>query len=133
MKQRVINTISTMMIMALYSTSTLYAANDPSINGNTRSKIKSAMSEMINRNTVNNVYSHYDPIKGVLHDMELVELHDGIVKKGNYYVSCADFRNSKGQLLDIDFLVLEKDDKFVATQAVIHKADDKKRKYHLED
>ncbi|MCU7931239.1 MAG: hypothetical protein KZQ90_10590 [Candidatus Thiodiazotropha sp. (ex Codakia rugifera)] len=125
--------VSGLLIAALPICGAAFAADDASITGETRSKIQSAMSEMIERNTINNVYSHFDPIKGELHDLDLVRLHDGIVKKGNYYVSCADFRNSKGKMLDIDFLVIEKDDGFVATQAVIHKADNKKRKYHLEN
>ncbi|MCU7841228.1 MAG: hypothetical protein KZQ94_17840 [Candidatus Thiodiazotropha sp. (ex Troendleina suluensis)] len=133
MIKRVKYLVSDLMVVALFTCSSAFAADDASIKGETRSKIQSAMSEMIDRNTVNNVYSHFDPIKGELHNLDLVELHDGIVKKGNYYVSCADFRNSKGKMLDIDFLVLEKDDGFVATQAVIHKADNKKRKYHLEN
>ncbi|MCU7845115.1 MAG: hypothetical protein KZQ93_14895 [Candidatus Thiodiazotropha sp. (ex Monitilora ramsayi)] len=133
MNRKAINTVIAMMSMIFFTMGTASAANDPSISGDTRSKVNSAMSELINRNTVKGVYSHFDPVKGVLHDLELVKLHDGIVKKGNYYVSCADFRTSKGKLVDIDFLVLENDGNFVATQAVVHKADNKKRKYHLEN
>ena len=122
-----------LLIAAIFTSNALFAADDPSIKGDKRTKIQAAMSEMIERNTVDGVYSLYDPVKEELHHLDLVELHDGIVKKGNYYVSCADFRNSEGKLLDLDFLVLEKDGGFIATQAVIHKADNKKRKYHLEN
>ncbi|MES9860472.1 MAG: hypothetical protein ABW157_07545 [Candidatus Thiodiazotropha sp. LLP2] len=133
MNNLIVDAVKCLIAFAFLSSTTLYAADDPSIIGDKRTKIQSAMSEMIDRSTVDGVYSLYDPVKGELHHLDLVELHDGIVKKGNYYVSCADFRNSEGKMLDLDFLVLEKDDGFIAIQAVIHKEGNKKRKYHLEN
>ncbi|MCU7935492.1 MAG: hypothetical protein KZQ99_11510 [Candidatus Thiodiazotropha sp. (ex Dulcina madagascariensis)] len=133
MMQRVKYLLVNSMVAAALVSGAAFAANDPSIKGDIRSNIQSAMSEMIERNTVNSVYHVYDPIEGQLHQLTLVKLHDGIVKKGDYYVSCADFKSAKGKMLDLDFLVVQKGDGFVATQAVIHKTDGKKRKYHLED
>lgn len=133
MIQRAKNLVTKLAIVAVLTSGTAIAANDPSIKGEMRSNIQAAMSEMIERNTVNNAYSAYDPIKGQLHHLTLVKLHDGIVKKGDYYVSCADFKDTNGEMLDLDFLVIKKGDEFIATQAVIHKVDGKKRKYHLED
>jgi len=91
------------------------------------------MQALIERNTINNTYRLYDPIKGKLLHLQLVKLHEGIVKKGDYFVSCADFKDAEGKLVDLDFLVLKDGTKMIATQAIIHKADGgKKRKYHLE-
>lgn len=91
------------------------------------------MQTFIDRNTVDGVYSIYDPIDGKLRQLTLVELHAGIVKKGNYYVSCADFIDSNKKIVDLDFLVIPAGDRLQVTQAVIHSADGKKRKYHLEN
>jgi hypothetical protein len=110
-----------------------FAADDPSIKGDIRGNIKSAMNKMIQHNSINNVYRIYGPVEGRLLNLTLVELHDGIVKKGDYYVSCADFRDTKGKLVDLDFLVANKEGRFIATQAVIHKIGSQKRQYHLED
>ena len=41
--------------------------------------------------------------------LKLKKLHDGIVKKGDYYVSCADFEDANGNLVDMDFFVLTRD------------------------
>ncbi len=123
--------IALVVVMALTSLPA-FAADDPSIKGNIREEIKTAMQKLIDRNTINDVYRIYDPIKGKLLQLQLVKLHEGIVKKGDYYVSCADFKDASGNLVDLDFLVLQDGKTLIATQAIIHKADGKKRKYHLE-
>ena len=110
-----------------------WAADDPSIKGKLRTSIQATMSKFINDHTVKQTFRIYDPVGGKLHKLKLDKLHEGIVKKGDFYVSCADFVDSKGRKFDLDFLVLPDGDKLVATQAVIHSVDGKKRKYHLED
>lgn len=110
----------------------VFAGDDPSIQGRLREDIKTAMRHLIERNTVGEVFSLYDPVKGKLFRLQLVKLHEGIEKKGDYFVSCADFKDAAGNLVDLDFLVLQNGDRMIATQAVIHKADGEKRTYHLE-
>jgi hypothetical protein len=39
---------------------------------------------------------------------------------------------SNGKVVDMDFFVKEDAGKLITTQAIVHKADGKKRKYHLE-
>ncbi|NOX91364.1 MAG: hypothetical protein GXP18_02610 [Gammaproteobacteria bacterium] len=112
---------------------TAMAANDPSIKGDLRTNIQQAMNELIQQRTVGDRFKFYDAITNKVHNLKLVELHDGIVKKGDFYVSCADFADSKGNTVDMDFMVIPSGNKMVATQAILHKIDGKKRKYHLED
>jgi len=121
------------LITAVLATGSALAADDPSIKGDLRSNIQTAMDQMIKARTTNGTFKFYDQLKNKVYDLKLVELHDGIVKKGDYYVSCADFVDPKGNKVDMDFLVLPSDGKLVATQAIMHKVDGKKRKYHLED
>jgi len=121
------------LIIAVLASGSVLAGNDPSIKGDLRSNIQAAMDQMIEKRTVNGTFKFYDQLKNKVYDLKLVELHDGIVKKGDYYVSCADFIDPRGNKVDMDFLVLPSDGKLVATQAIMHKVDGKKRKYHLED
>ena len=65
--------------------------------------------------------------------MDFKSLHTGIVKKGDFYVSCADFADNKGNLYDIDFLVGEKDEQFSVIQALVHSVNGNKRKYDVEN
>ncbi len=112
---------------------TAMAANDPSIKGDLRTNIQNAMNELIQQRTVDGSFKFYDAITNKVHNLKLVELHDGIVKKGDFYVSCADFADAKGNTVDMDFMVIPGNNKMIATQAVLHKIDGKKRQYHLED
>ena len=61
------------------------------------------------------------------------KLHEGIIKKSSFYVSCADFFDNNGRKVDLDFLVIKDSEQLKTIQAVIHSVDGKKRKYHLED
>ncbi len=108
------------------------AADDPSIGEPVRSQIQESMAAFIEAKTIEGVYSHYDPVAGELLQLKLVELHDGIVRKGDYYVSCADFVDGQGETVDLDFLVLTTDAGVQTVQALVHKADGVKRPYHLE-
>jgi len=90
------------------------------------------MQDLIARNTVDGVYWHYDAVSGELLGLRLAEVHEGIVHKGSYYVSCADFKDEGGNVYDLDFLVLPTGDELRAVQALVHKSDGVKRPYHLE-
>ncbi len=124
---------SSLIFALLFATGNALAGDDSTIKGDLRSNIQSAMNDMIQQRTVNGTFKYYDPQNNKVYDLKLVELHDGIVKKGDYYVSCADFVAPGGKKVDMDFLVLPGNGKPVATQAIMHKVDGKKRKYHLED
>lgn len=108
------------------------AADDPSIKGATRAGIQQAMSTFIADQTAQNWVVHYDPVDGKLLRLKLVKLHDGIVQKGHFFVSCADFQDAQGRIYDLDFLVVPKPAGFRVNQAIVHKVDGEKRKYHVE-
>ena len=60
------------------------------------------------------------------------EINHASIKKGEFYVSCADFVDKNGTKVDLDFLVIKDGDNLKTIQAVVHSLDGKKRKYHLE-
>ncbi len=55
-------------------------------------------------------YILYDAVEGRLRNLKLDKLHDGIVKKWIFYVSCADFYDKDG-------------DQLQTIQAVVHSVD----------
>lgn len=123
----------TLILVTFLAFGTTYAlaADDPSIRGEVRSNTQKAMSDHINQNTINGKYVIYDAISGELRTLDFKELHKGIVKKGDFYVSCADFIDSKGNKFDLDFFVANKNGKFHVQQAFVHKVNGDKRKYSL--
>ena len=119
------------LLLALGTTSVL-AGDDASIKGELRTGIQSAMSDFVEEQTVNGVVRLYDPVDGRLLELKSYELHSGIMRKGDFYVSCADFVDASGSKIDVDFLVIEDGDRLKVTQGIVHSVDGKKREYHLE-
>jgi len=126
------NLITAMIIIVGVSTAG-FAGDDPSIRGQMRTGIQAAMNEHIKDNMVNGWYAIYDAKKGELKWLALDKLHEGIVKKGDFYVSCADFVDAQGKKYDIDYLVAQEEGSYRVLEAVVHAEDGKKREYHLED
>ena len=114
------------------ATDILFAGDDQSIKGAKRTNTQKAMSEHIDQNILNGNYVIYDAVSQKLRSLQFKELHKGIVKKGDFYVSCADFTDSDGNKFDLDFFVAEKDGKFHVQQAFVHKINGEKRHYSLD-
>lgn len=128
---KIASTCTALLLGASLSFS-VFAADDPSIKGDLRTSVQQSMNDFINHQTINGSMYIYDSVKGGLLKLKLDKLHNGIVKKGDFYVSCADFKDQAGNKVDVDFMVRTSGDKFITTQALLHKVDGKKRKYHLE-
>ena len=126
------SSLATLLVISIVLTSVAFAGNDPSIKGDLRTNIKASMMSFIENRMVSDTFIIYDASKGKLLRLKFDKLHDGIVKKGEFYVSCADFFDEKGKKVDLDFLVIPDGDDLRTVQAVIHAVDGKKRKYHLE-
>lgn len=120
-------------IFVFGASNSLLAADDPSIQGETRSNTQKAMSEHIKENTYDDKYIIYDAVTGDLLRLDFKQLHEGIVKKGDFYVSCADFTDGQGRKYDLDFLVVNNGGNFDVYEAIVHKVDGDKRKYHVEN
>ncbi|VAX21022.1 hypothetical protein MNBD_NITROSPINAE02-479 [hydrothermal vent metagenome] len=110
-----------------------WAGNDPSIKDKQRSDIQSAMANHVVNTQKGGVYLHYDPVAGKLKKLKLKKLHSGIVRKGDFFVSCADFTDTNGKLYDLDFLVLEKNGKYMVNQSIVHAVEEVKRPYQVEN
>jgi hypothetical protein len=127
-----IGNVLTVITVLILVGSIAYAGDDPSIKGDLRKGIQLSMQNFVNAHTINGTFYIYDPIDNKLLNLKLKELHPGIVKKGNFYASCADFTEPGGKIVDLDFLVIPADHSLRTVQAVVHAVDGKKRPYQLE-
>jgi len=125
-------TLAAIFSLSIVATTAAIAADDPSIKGALRENIKASMMSFIESNMISDTYYIYDAFGGKLLELKFAKLHEGIVKKGDFYVSCADFVEKNGTKVDLDFLVIKNGDNLKTIQAVVHSLDGKKRKYHLE-
>ncbi len=128
-KIKALSTVPTLLLALSFSAQ---AGNDASIKGDLRTNIQASMNHFIEAQNIGGSMYVYDSVAGKLLKLKLDKLHSGIVKKGDFYVSCADFHDSQGRKIDVDFMVRPSGDKLITTQALIHSVDGKKRKYHLE-
>lgn len=126
-----LRSLLTTLALLLAAATVAVAGDDPSIQGETRSGIQHAMTHHIETHTVGDVYPVYDAVDGTLRHLTLAKLHSGIVKKGDFYVSCADFVDASGAKFDLDFLVLEHDGAFTTVETIVHKVAGTKRPYDL--
>lgn len=62
-----------------------FGADDPSIQGKTRKAIQSAMKSHIDENLIEGKYVVYDAIKGELKRLKFKRVHEGIVKKADFF------------------------------------------------
>ena len=69
-----------------------------------------------------------DPETGKTRKLELIRVHDRVGKTGDYYYSCADFKDTEtGQMLDLDLDVEDKAGNLSVVDVRIHKEDGKER------
>ena len=108
------------------------AADDPSIWGEKRADVQSAMLRHINDRHLDGKYVMFDGMDASLMQLTFDDLHKGIVRKGEFFVSCADFRDAYGEIYDLDFLVADTDEGYRVMQTVVHKVGNEKRKYTVE-
>jgi hypothetical protein len=131
MKLRILALAVLTMGMLLLASNSAFAADDPSIKGQLRTDSQKAMQKFIDDRMINGTYRIYDPKTDKVLKLTSPDLHKGIVKKAGFYVSCAGFKDQRGQKVDVDFLVLKAGNELRATQAVIHKVAGEKRPYNL--
>jgi len=105
---------------------------DSDMKDSVRKSIVNTMKDHIDSHSQDGLYSHFDPITGKLLSLKFKKLHKGIAKKGDFYVSCADFTDAKGTKVDLDFMVRNKGYYYYVNQALVHKIGKKTRPYHIE-
>ena len=110
-----------------------HSADDPTIPKEEKAVVQKAMKAHIDANRVGEKYVIYDGVEGELLRLGFVELHAGVVRKGEFYVSCADFTSADGTMIDVDFLVAGDKDDLRVLDAIVHKVAGTKRPYRVEE
>lgn len=69
-----------------------------------------------------------DPETGQIRKLELIRVHERVGKTGNYYYSCADFKDTvSGEMLDLDLDVADNNGQLSVVDTRIHKVNGKER------
>ena len=117
-----------LMLMAV----AVSTADDPSIRVRLRSQVWVTTDDyLLSQMPDGGTMRLYDPIENRVLQLEIVTPHDGIDRKGDFYVRCVDFIDQHGRKIDVDFLVLQNGQPMQVTQAIVHKIDGVGRRINL--
>lgn len=91
--------------------------------------IRAAMKDYVmEKSKATGTFDITDPETGTVRHLSLERIHERVGKTGNYYYSCADFKDTEsGDMLDLDLDVQEKDGKLSVVDVRIHKLNGKER------
>ncbi|MGI9381018.1 MAG: hypothetical protein ACR2OW_15340 [Methyloligellaceae bacterium] len=100
----------------------IQAKANESLNLADRTLLQATMQIDIDRLTVEGTYLAFDPIKGNLRTLYPAKNHPMIMRMGEHYILCSDFRDDKGKNVNIDFYLRRKGKSFV----IFHKSIDQR-------
>jgi hypothetical protein len=91
--------------------------------------IRAAMKDYVmDKSKATGTFDVVDPETGKTRKLELIRVHERVGKTGNYYYSCADFKDTEtGQMLDLDLDVEDQGGKLSVVDVRIHKLEGKER------
>jgi len=92
-------------------------------------EIKKAMQDYVEKNSKKTgTFEIMDSVTGKKRNLKLQRVHERVGKTGNYYYSCADFKDTQSQeLLDLDIDVEQKGGNLNVVDVRIHKVEGKER------
>jgi hypothetical protein len=86
-------------------------------------ELQAAMQQHINQVLVDGAYLYLDRESGEVQSLYPITAHPKILRMGEHFVLCADFRNADGEAVNVDFYITPKADSFVVFHSAI---DDRK-------
>ncbi len=101
------------------------------ISSEIRTGVREAVLTFIDLRRMDGIVRFYDPVENKLLRLKFEALHDEVEHKGDFLVTCGDFRDQSGRKIDLDFLVLQDGGDSVVAQTVVHAIDGAKREYNL--
>ena len=84
-----------------------------------KATLQAAMQRHVDRQSVEGAYLHLDSKSGEVMKLHPVTAHPMIMKMGENYVLCFDFRTAAGQDVPVDFYMARKKDSYVVFHAAV--------------
>ena len=86
--------------------------------------LQATMQRYIDQQTVDGVFLYLEAQSGKVRALHPVTAHTKVLSVGQYYVLCFDFRDDKGQDVNVDFYLARKNTSYVVFHTAI---DDRKQ------
>lgn len=81
------------------------ATAQSSISLGVKASLQATMQQHIDRRLVEGIYLHLDPVTGNVRELHPLTAHPVILRMGEYFVLCSDFRDDSGKHINIDFYI----------------------------
>ena len=120
-------------LTGLIASNSANAGDDRSIKGELRKNIQNSMGDYIAKQTIDGKLYVFDAVQNKLLTLTSGKPRPGIVKDGEFYLTCADYTDQDGNKIDLDFMVRKSGKTFITTQTIVHAVEDKYRPYHVRD
>ena len=78
-----------------------------------------AMQQHIDRNLVNGAYLHLDMHTGMVHRLYPLKAHPMILRMGDYFVLCSDFKDVDGKSVNVDFYVARNNNSYTVFHSAV--------------
>lgn len=85
----------------------------------TKVQLQADLQKHIYRSLVDGAYHTLDPARGEVIPLYPLVSHPMILKMGDYFVMCADFRDANGNDVDIDFYMIKQNKRFLIFRAEV--------------
>jgi hypothetical protein len=84
-----------------------------------KASLQAAMQQYINRNLVDDAYLHLDLATGEVQRLRPVTAHPIILRMGEYFVLCGDFRDAEGNDVNVDFFLARQGNSYVVFHSLV--------------
>ena len=82
-----------------------------------KASLQAGLQQHIDRNLVDGAYLRLNPGTGEVTKLHPVTAHPMILRMGSYYVLCSDFRDAKGEAVNVDFYMAPRGKGYVVFHA----------------
>jgi hypothetical protein len=84
-----------------------------------KAQLQASMQTYIDRRLVKGAYLSLDRVSGVVRELHPIAAHPIILKMGKYFILCSDFRDQKGNSVNIDFYLAPRGNRYVVFEALV--------------
>jgi len=92
-----------------------------------RASLQATMRQHIERSLVDGSYLQLDTDTGEVHELTPVSAHPVILQMGKYFILCSDFRNDRGEDINVDFYIAPRGNSYLVFRTEIENREVVKR------
>jgi hypothetical protein len=105
--------------IALLLVAGIAGATEEQLSPSDKASLQASMQQHIDRNLVGGAYLYFDPSQGEVSRIYPVVAHPMMMRMGEFFVLCSDFRDATGASVPVDFYMARRGKAYVVFQALV--------------